>query len=406
MAAAFSPLGSTPAPPPACLGIPAKPPAARVRDIGVMRLRPRNIGAALLLAMVLLAVVGCARIRGPEGWSGGVVVDDRLYIGTMRGELLALNRNSGETRWRFELKGLERDRAIYGTPVVADDRIYVGGYDSILYVLSSSSGNLDWQERLGGPIVGGPRVVDGLVLVGSSDGNLYALDVEDGTEKWRFTTEGKVWSSPAVDEGVVYFGSLDHKVYAVRLEDGVLVWRFETEGAVIAAPLVYAGRVYVGAVDSVFYAIDAKTGQEVWRFKDAGNWFWSHAIADQDTLYAPSLDGNLYALDLDTGRLRWTLKTEGAIVGSPAFVFDMIAVPSADGKLWLARLRDGQELDSCNIGSAIRSPLVERDGIVYLAARDRSIRALRIKPNGNPDEEWVHLTNKDDPLPRTNAPAC
>ena len=84
----------------------------------------------------------------------------------------------------------------------------------------------------------------------------------------------------------------------------------------------------------------------------------------------------------------------------------MIALPSADGKIMLARRRDGGELDACNIGEEIRTNLVERDGVIYLGARDSSIRALRIKPNGNPDEVWVHYTDKDDPVPRDLAPSC
>ena len=49
---------------------------------------------------------------------------------------------------------------------------------------------------------------------------------------------------------------------------------------------------------------------------------------------------------------------------------------------------------------------LEENGHIYFAAKDHSIRSLRIKSNGNPDEIWVHLTNKDDPLPRGRALAC
>ena len=173
-----------------------------------------------------------------------------------------------------------------------------------------------------------------------------------------------------------------------------------------AAPLIVGNMVYVGSLDGVFYAIDAETGEEMWTFGGASNWYWGQAIATEDTVYAPSLDGNLYALDSETGLLGWRLETEGPISGSPTLVMDMIAVPSADGKVRLARLRDGKELDACNIGVEVRAPLVEHEGLVYFSARDRSIRALNIKSNGNPDEEWVHFTDQEDPLPRGRAPDC
>ena len=386
--------------------------------------RLNKVVVALALPLLLIAMAACARIGNPEGWSKGAVVDgvrvdgelhDLLYIGTREGELIALDRTSGERMWRFELIGEEKERAIYGTPAVAGDKLYVGGYDSMLYVLSLDEGEMQARVPLGGPIVGGPVVVDNLVLVGSSDGYMYAFDTEKLIEEqvsttddreWRFATEGKVWSTPAVSDGVAYFGSLDHNVYAVDVEDGTKVWQFETSGAVTASPVVMAGTVYVGSFDRVFYAIDADTGDEVWRFDQAKSWYWSNAIATKDTVFAPSLDGNLYALDVAGGGLRWTLETDGRIVGSPEFVLDMIAVGSADGKVRMARLRDGAEKDACNIGEEIRTSLVERDGFVYFGARDHSIRALRIKPNGNPDEEWAHFTDKDDPLPRGRVLAC
>ena len=374
-----------------------------------------RVGRRLLLwilPLLLLTAAACARIGNPEGWSGGVIVDDLLFIGTPKGEVIALERESGERKWRFELRGEEKERAVYGTPTLAGGTLYVGGYDGILYALNLE-GELKWQERVGvstdregDPIVGSPVVADGLVIVGSSDGNLYAFDVDDQSEEWRFATSDKIWSTPAVVDGVVYFGSLDHKVYAVSLLDGSKVWEFQTKGAVAAGPVVVRGRVYVGSFDSVFYAIDAQTGKEAWRFTEANNWFWGRAIASEGTIYVPSLDGNLYALDLASGGLLWTLETEGALVGSPAFVGDMIAVPSVDGRIRLVRLTDGTLQDSCNIGEKIRTPLLQHEGIIYFAARDRSIRALRIKPNGNPDEKWVHFTNKDEPLPQGRAPAC
>jgi outer membrane protein assembly factor BamB len=340
-----------------------------------------------------------------------VVQDETLYIGTAEGELLALDAVSGETLWKFVLLGEEDERAIYAPTAVTEDALFVGGYDGRLYVLSLE-GDLLWQGSLGGEVVGGPTVVGDLVLVSDSSGALTAFDIEERLpewlllSRWIFSTGDKVWSSPAVAEGVVYIGSLDHNVYAVNLSNGSELWRFPTGGGVTASPLVVKGRVYVGAFDGVFYALDAATGAEVWRFDGADGWYWTHAIADNDTLYAPSLDGNLYALELTTGRLKWTMETEGPIVGSPVIVFDMIAVPSADGKLWIANLRDGTSVNVCNVGEEIRTTLVERDGVVYFGARDRSIRAISITAAGQRSEKWVYFTDRDDPLPRNRAVDC
>jgi len=369
-------------------------------------LHPRNGLLVSFFLLSLLTLVACARIGNPNGWSGAAIVDNTIYIGTSEGELRAIDRISGDTIWRFELQGEERQRAIYGTPAVTEDTVYVGGYDGVLYALSLD-GDLKWQEPLGDSIVGSPVVEGDFLLVGSSDHYLYAFDANEEAEGiWKFETGDKVWSTPAVANDVVYFGSLDHNVYAVSLRDGEKQWEFETGGAVAASPVIARGRVFVGAFDGVFYAIDTDTGKEAWRFEEASNWFWGRAVVHGDLIYVPSLDGNLYALELDTGDMRWKIETDGPIVGSPVIIFDeLLAIPSSDGKIRIVRL-NGTPLDACNIDEAIRTPLVAQDDFIYFGATDKSVRALQIKQNGNPDEEWVHFADKDDPVQRGRAAAC
>ena len=397
------------------------------------RLGPATAGAVLLL--LLLTPAACTQINNPEGWSSGAVAGESLYIGTREGQVRALyigspdsrgemtaaeNRELGETVWEFDLRGDERLRAVYGTPAIDGDALYVGGYDGYLYALSLEPDpdlprqpKLMWQERVGRglddsvyPIVAGPVASDGLLLVASSDGYLYAYDIAEQDEVWRFPAGDKIWSRPAVAAGAAFFGSLDKNVYAVDLESGSELWRYETGGAVAAAPAVAGGRVYIGSLDSVFYALDAEDGGVEWRFTGSSSWYWAEPLVVDGTVLASSLDGTLYALDAATGDLLWSVATDGPIVGAPAVVSDLIALPSDDGRIRVVRLRDGTQLDGCNLGEGVRTSLVAQEEHVYFGVRDNSIRSVRIKPNGNPDEVWVHVTNEDDPLPRGRASAC
>ena len=114
----------------------------------------------------------------------------------------------------------------------------------------------------------------------------------------------------------------------------------------------------------------------------------------------------MYALDKRTGELRWTLATDGAIVGSPTVIFDMIAVGSDDGMLHIVRLSDGNPAGICDMRTEIRSSLALSDDTIFLHAKDKTIRALRIKTNGNPDEEWVHQPEEDEPVLRGRVEDC
>ncbi len=382
--------------------------------------------------LVLLAVAacseGCGRLGVPQGWSAATIEGDTLYIGTMEGDVRALDVATGATKCTYVLESEDDNkRAIYGKPAVAGDRLYIGGYDGMMYALplecetAWDNGDEDWKQSVGDarppePIVGSPVFVpeSELVLIGSSDGNLYALDGEEGFELWRFPTGDKIWGTPTMQDGVAYFGSLDHSVYAVTVdrESAQLLWRFPVNGGVSAAPVVADGRVYVGAFDSIFYAVDAQSGEEVWRFDGSRKWFWGAAVATEDTVYVAALDGILYALDAADGEPRWQLNTEEPIIGSPVIVGEWIVIGPLDGRVRAVKTSDPETEKQCNIRKTLRSSLTaSQDGVVYFGATDHSVRALRVlghsrKPDGSFDEEWVHFSNQDPPLSVGRIPDC
>ena len=380
--------------------------------------RTARLWTALALAVfALAALAGCNAVRTPEGWSAAEISGDALYIGTMRGEILALDKTSGDTIWRRALPTPDdANRAIYGKPAISSNGLtLVGGYDGRLYAYDAD-GDLAWQERLGGRIVGGPATYGGLALVGAgggdSDGDppgtLSAIDVETNDEVWRVDVGGPVWASPAIADGVAYVGSMDHNVYAIDVADGGERWRYQSGGAVVSRVALHENLVIFGAFDSRLYALNAQTGEREWVFNGSSRWYWASPLVADGTVYAPSLDGTLYALDARTGQLKWRFDSGGQLVGSPAVVNGLIAVPVADGgESKIALLEpNGSELNGCGIGADIRTSLSVSEDMIYFSATDHTIMALKIKPNGNPDEEWVYVANADDPYPPGRAKAC
>ncbi|RLC68586.1 MAG: hypothetical protein DRI26_10000, partial [Chloroflexi bacterium] len=171
------------------------------------------------------------------------MADGMLYMGSMEGEVLAINPSSrsaqfsfpqeSEGEWSFSFGGGGQGSflscapavqvSFYGSPVVVDGVVYIGTGTGKIFALNATAGYDIWEyPRDGyiGSIVGSPVIDNGILYVGSSDGNLYAIDIETRRLAWDspFATGDDIWATPLVQDGVVYFGSLDHKFYALDAE--------------------------------------------------------------------------------------------------------------------------------------------------------------------------------------------
>jgi outer membrane protein assembly factor BamB len=342
-----------------------------------------------------------------------------VYIGTKQGEIKALSDRGGEGSqllWTFKPAGTTKEEekwgifGVYNTPAVGKDLVYVSGINGVLYAIDKESGpvgDTGWQRPEGPPedlpsLVSGPAVdLDAnVVVVGSENGNLYAYDATTGEPRkgFPFKTRGKIWSTPVIHQGVVYFGSHDKNVYAVSLKDGRLKWKFPTGGAVAGRPLLLRDLVIAGSFDKMLYAINIKDGRKAWQFQ-GNNWFWTGAVSDGRTIFAPSMDGNVYALDRG-GNLLWKHDVGSAIVSRPVLMPRGLVVAGKDGKIsvldtspsdvGLQRVLSARPLRD----TEIRAPLASSGGSVYVGAQDSTVRRIEIRADQR--EMWCFNTG-DDP---------
>jgi len=373
--------------------------------------RRKNILLVLVLMLVgVLTVTGCtaAGQQIAQGWAGGVVSGDTLFVGSMEGQLVAMDITDGSFRGdpitliaQAQSGGLgcvpaagSSAVAVYGSPVINEDLIYVGGYDGKVRAFLFEDERLRpeprWISRqgdIGGNIIGGLAIADGRVYFGASDGWIYALDAVDGHKLWEHETEGKVWSSPAVENGTVYIGSFDRKLYALNAGDGSEKWVFETEGTIVSTPAIANGKVYISSFDRHVYAIDAASGEEVWRFpatEDSADaptgWFWASPVLHNGAVYAPNLDGRVYVLDTASGNRISDFNLEGPVSSSPVVVNDLIIVATTStnrakqkSKIFSLDTTDGQKSLLKDIEESVHAPLFSDGTSVYVHTMKNSL---------------------------------
>ena len=335
--------------------------------------QPRLSRAFLLLLVVLiaLAAVGCSAAPS-RGWSGPLVSDNVLYVGTLQGKILALDLASIDPAggqppvplWEPKVVaertsgggfgcggGVSTAMGIYGTPVVKNGRIYLGAYSGeVLWITTDGLAVSDPAFETDGSIVGSVVIDGDTLFVGSTGGTLYALSL-DLDQKWRFETKGEIWSTPVVDKGIVYLASADHNLYALDAGSGKEIWRFETKAAVMSTPLVADGRVYLGGCDRRFYSLEAASEEERLAavgggsptvrqsqavFEGASNWFWTQALAHNGEVWVGCLDHKVYVLDAETLEYVSEISTGGMVYTPPVLLPSegVVVVGSQDGKIY------------------------------------------------------------------------
>ncbi len=165
------------------------------------------------------------RLFPDEGLMAGiqpVVADGKVFVGTMAGNLHAIDSDTGKDIWQFKTRG-----AILHTCVVSDNKVFFGNAEGKINAVSANDGMLLWSVKTDSAIWNSPLVYEGVVVIGGRDSALYAIGAETGRIKWKAKTGGPLLSSPALDmeTGRIYIGSEDMHVYAFDLRNGIQIWR-------------------------------------------------------------------------------------------------------------------------------------------------------------------------------------
>ena len=379
--------------------------------------------------LIVAVTAGCVNDLTPHGaWSSPVIVDDKLLIGNVDGNLVRLDLATGnlDSGWSYPREdGLG---AIYCDVLVADGAVYGSGYtcrgddcEGEIFAVDLIDGFSIWGQSglsLKTKLIGQVGLLGTTLFVGTSalgdeddgaDGYLYALDTTPGTSsivKWRIPLDGNAWGGVAVEDSMAYLATMAGTVYAINVKDAEpgglfdqdpslrVAWTFET-GNAIAGPLnIVDDNIYFGNLASKVYKInilarnaearsantnsdrtkiDAANGE--WIF-DAGAWVWAKPVKEDGTLFVSALDGSIYAVDDSTGEKIWSASVEGQIVSSP-ILFDRkrgqtreraLAVPSGDENVWVISVIDGRELGVFVTEESVKSSPLVYEGNLYVHA--------------------------------------
>jgi outer membrane protein assembly factor BamB len=241
--------------------------------------------------------------------------------------LRAFDMRDGKLRWEFPLRG------IYVSPAIAGKYVFIRSESDNkgqMLALDIDSGKTLWAftpKRLssasnsyfGGHLTS-PVAVDGTVFVGAGK-EVYALDAATGAVRWEFAAKEYISSSATAADGRIYISDFN-SLYAIDQKTGAQVWSHPTTMTFYFAPVI-GGQTALIASGSQLIALDTASGQQRW----ASNLPGESAIptAVQGARAFAKSTATLYALDLASGKLLWQVHDTNdislpAVAGEQVFV--------------------------------------------------------------------------------------
>jgi outer membrane protein assembly factor BamB len=361
---------------PGCSGLRLQlPPAAAMpEEIGAAR---NNVATDPLPPP--LARVWEADIAEGVGNDGPAVMDTVVFVGTMRGELLAFGLQSGRQIGKFNAGS-----AIHGRPIVDRNLIIIplAGSSESLMAYDVMESTVRWRATFGDVLVT-PLLLNGRVFAGSATGNFVCLDRVSGVVLWTFrlpdnhTLKG-IRSAPAGMDSIVIFGSDDTHIYALHARTGEVRWRFSADAPVHAPVTLAGGTAYTASLKGTVYALDVRTGAPLWSFA-AGSPVYAALLVAEGSVLVGTTEGRVSALEPGSGTRLWEQDLRDPIsaggLATGRFVYygtlrrTLVALDARNGEvLWTTQMSG--RIKTTPIAARERLLVVTDDRIMYAMRRE------------------------------------
>jgi quinohemoprotein ethanol dehydrogenase len=268
------------------------------------------------------------RLRGSgvapqySGEGQPIVQDGVAYVTTGANDVFALSIDTGEILWQYTAN---LDQAISSVccgwnnrgVAISDDKVFIGQLDGQLVALDRATGKLvwsiqaeRWQDNFS--ITGAPLYVNGMVITGfagadrGTRGRVKAYDAKDGRLIWTFYTipgpgEPGHDTWPSDNDAWKYGGASVWHTPAADPELGLLYFSTgnagpDYNGAVRAGDNLYAVSIV---------AVELATGKYRWHFQQVHHDIWDYDASNPVVLMDVNAGGRTRKAIAEVGKTGW-----------------------------------------------------------------------------------------------------
>ena len=240
----------------------------------------------LVVADVDGNVIALDQKDGSQLWSTNVkgeilsksVIDTQIVVvKSGSGELIGLNRVTGEIEWSYRSKLPPLTVRGSSSPVLSDDKIFVSFDNGRLGVFDINSGFPLWDgaisyasgtSELDNLIDGdsSPVIEGGLVYTTNYQGNLNIFDIAQKRSVW--TSETSSFYSPVIMRGLLIVAEANSIIKSFSLSSLEESWLNEDYlNRGLSNPVSYKGSLIIGDFEGYIHIIDPLNGKTIGRKK-------------------------------------------------------------------------------------------------------------------------------------------
>ncbi len=317
---------------------------------------------------------------GAFGPAAARVTNRYVVVGTRKGEVVVLNRETGRVEGTGE----------FGASV--EGQIAVSESGEVIYVPTAERrggveaydvrrGRRLWRWGEGG-VQGGVALVGTTVVAGTLDGRVVGLDAASGAVLWeRAAAEGvQIHAAPLAVQADVVVADDAGGVVRLGAATGEERWRVAVGAPVYAAPALAGGAVYVSTTRGSVTRLDGATGAVAWANQEPVPLRATTVAASPTGLAVGYSDGTTRGLDPATGAERWRVLGDGNVSAEPVWIGDRVAVGTLDKRLVVIDGTTGREEWSTELRGRVKSALAVGGGLLVVLVEPRHVVAFHTAP--------------------------
>ncbi|MBT9539625.1 outer membrane protein assembly factor BamB [Thiobacillus sp.] len=283
-------------------------------------------------------------------------------------QVVSIGLSSGRTHWKVESEA----KLSAGTGV-GQGLVLAGGSKGELLALDQQTGQQRWKVALSSEVIGQMRVQSDTVIVRTGDGRVQGLAIADGSRKWLYSRNLPVLSlrgsgGMVVRDDVLYAGFPGGKLVALNATNGAQLWEatvalprgateLERVADVMGNPVVDMRQVCAVAYQGRVACFDRTSGAPLWARETSSN---SGLAMDERNVYVSDDKDTVTAYDKSSGRAGWKQdKLARRQITAPLALGAWVVVADSEGYVHVLSADDGSFVARAQAGGAVRTAPVD-----------------------------------------------